>query len=94
MQVDINSNLVAVETTDKRRGMLKVDSETKITVDGKTAKLSDSKQGMQAKIAFNRQSFKYIFEVQRGHPARRPRTFSTIFLGTGYQNRFVSMTFR
>ncbi len=54
-QVDTASNSVTVETTDKRHGTLKVDSETKITIDGKKAKLSDLKQGLQAKIAFNRQ---------------------------------------
>lgn len=55
LQVDTASNSVTVETTDKRRGTLAVDSQTKITVGGKKAKLSDLKQGQAAKIAFNNQ---------------------------------------
>jgi hypothetical protein len=53
-QVDTAGSTVTVETTDNRQGTLIVDSETKITVSGKTAKLSDLKEGQQAKIAFNR----------------------------------------
>jgi Cu/Ag efflux protein CusF len=55
LQVDTAGNSVTVQTTDNRKGTLKVDSETKITVSGKKAKLSDLKQGQQAKIAFNGQ---------------------------------------
>jgi Cu/Ag efflux protein CusF len=55
LQVDTAGNSVTVETTDKRKGTLAVDSQTKITVNGKKAKLSDLKQGQQAKIAFNGQ---------------------------------------
>jgi len=55
VQVDTAGSSVTVETTDKRKGTLTVDSQTKITVSGKKAKLSDLKQGQQAKIAFNGQ---------------------------------------
>jgi|RhiMetdeSRZDD1v2_1073273.scaffolds.fasta_scaffold47363_3 Cu/Ag efflux protein CusF len=55
LQVDTTGNSVTVETTDKRKGTLAVDSQTKITVSGKKAKLSDLKQGQQVKIAFNGQ---------------------------------------
>jgi Cu/Ag efflux protein CusF len=55
LQVDTAGNSVTVETTDKRKGTLTVDSQTKITVSGKKAELSDLKQGQQAKIAFNGQ---------------------------------------
>jgi Cu/Ag efflux protein CusF len=54
-QVDTTNSSVTVQTTDKRQGTLKVDSETKITINGKESKLSDLKEGVQAKIAFNRQ---------------------------------------
>ena len=54
-QVDTASSSVTVETTDKRKGTLRVDSETKITINGKKSKLNDLKEGVQAKIAFNRQ---------------------------------------
>jgi Cu/Ag efflux protein CusF len=55
LQVDTASNSITVQTTDQRKGTLTVDSQTKITVSGKKAKLSDLKQGQQAKIAFNQQ---------------------------------------
>ena len=55
MQVDTAGSSVTVETTDKRKGTLKVDATTKITISGKKARLSDLKEGLQAKIAFNRQ---------------------------------------
>ena len=55
LQVDTGGNSVTVQTADNRKGTLKVDSETRITVSGKKAKLSDLKQGQQAKIAFNGQ---------------------------------------
>jgi hypothetical protein len=55
LQVDSAGGSVTVETTDKRKGKLMVDSETRITVSGKRAKLSDLKEGQQAKIAFNGQ---------------------------------------
>jgi len=55
LQVDTAGNSVTVETTDKRKGTLTVDSQTKITVSGKKAKLADLKEGQQAKIAFNGQ---------------------------------------
>jgi Cu/Ag efflux protein CusF len=54
-QVDTAYSSVTVETTDNRKGTLKVDSETKITINGKKSNLSDLKEGLQAKIAFNRQ---------------------------------------
>jgi Cu/Ag efflux protein CusF len=54
LQVDTAGNSVMVETPDKRQGTLTVDSQTKITVSGKKAKLSDLKEGQQAKIAFNK----------------------------------------
>ena len=55
LQVDTTGSSVTVETTDNRKGTLAVDSQTKITVGGKKAKLSDLKQGQQVKIAFNGQ---------------------------------------
>jgi len=55
LQVDTAGNSVTVQTTDNRKGTLAVDSQTKITVSGKKAKLSDLKQGQQVKIAFNGQ---------------------------------------
>jgi Cu/Ag efflux protein CusF len=55
LQVDATTNSVTVQTTDQRKGALTVDSQTKITVNGKKAKLSDLKEGQQAKIAFNKQ---------------------------------------
>ena len=54
-QVDTASNSVTVITSDKRKGTLKVDAETQITINGKKSQLSDLKEGTQAKIAFNRQ---------------------------------------
>jgi len=55
LQVDSAGGSVTVETADKRKGKLMVDSETRITVSGMKAKLSDLKEGQQAKIAFNGQ---------------------------------------
>jgi Cu/Ag efflux protein CusF len=52
-QVDTTGSTVMVETADKQQGTFTVDSQTKMTVNGKNAKLSDLKEGQQVKIAFN-----------------------------------------
>ncbi|PYV87165.1 MAG: hypothetical protein DMG05_18055 [Acidobacteria bacterium] len=55
VQVDTTASTVMVETTDKQQGAFTVDSQTKITVKGKKARLADLKQGQQVKIAFNKE---------------------------------------
>ena len=54
-QVDTAGSTVMVETPEKQQGTFTVDSQTKITVKGKKAKLSDLKEGQQVKIAFNKE---------------------------------------
>ena len=54
-QVDTAGSTVMVETSEKQQGTFTVDSQTKITVKGKKAKLSDLKEGQQVKIAFNKE---------------------------------------
>ena len=54
-QVDTTGNSIMVETTEHAESWFIVDSQTKITVNGKKASLADLKEGQPVKIAFNKQ---------------------------------------